>query len=218
MNKLRVPITVKKDIEAAASSGGGGEQGPQGPTGPAGSDGADGQGVPTGGTTGQILKKSSGTDFDTEWADESGGGSSPDYATFYQATGGITGISNTAVTLNLASTQVNSDGAVFSLSANTVTVNKSTDFLVIMDNYINSGGSSRSEYSLWLERDSSEIAGTRHAVYARGYDSGQSASMSTVLSITSGDVFRMRIQRTDGGGTVGYQDNNGTRLTFIEMV
>lgn len=33
--------------------------------------------LPTGGTTGQVLKKSSGTDYDVEWADESGGGSSP---------------------------------------------------------------------------------------------------------------------------------------------
>lgn len=33
--------------------------------------------LPTGGTTGQVLKKHSGTDYDVEWADESGGGSSP---------------------------------------------------------------------------------------------------------------------------------------------
>lgn len=33
-------------------------------------------GMPTGGTTGQVLKKKSGTDYDTEWANESGGGSS----------------------------------------------------------------------------------------------------------------------------------------------
>ena len=36
--------------------------------------GADGVGVPAGGTTGQVLKKASGADYDTEWADESGGG------------------------------------------------------------------------------------------------------------------------------------------------
>ena len=47
--------------------------GPQGPTGatgatgPAGADGADGVGVPAGGTAGQLLKKSSGTDYGTAW-------------------------------------------------------------------------------------------------------------------------------------------------------
>lgn len=33
-------------------------------------NGSPGEGVPTGGTTGQVLKKSSGTDYDTEWGDE----------------------------------------------------------------------------------------------------------------------------------------------------
>ena len=39
-----------------------------------GSQGPAGQGVPTGGTAGQVLKKKSGTNYDTEWADEEGGG------------------------------------------------------------------------------------------------------------------------------------------------
>lgn len=39
-----------------------------------GTDGADGQGVPVGGTAGQVLKKIDATDYNTEWADEAGGG------------------------------------------------------------------------------------------------------------------------------------------------
>ena len=39
-----------------------------------GSDGADGQGVPTGGTSGQLLSKRSGTDFDTRWINAPSGG------------------------------------------------------------------------------------------------------------------------------------------------
>ena len=45
-----------------------GPTGPTGPTGPAGADGADGVGVPAGGTAGQLLKKSSGVDYETEWS------------------------------------------------------------------------------------------------------------------------------------------------------
>jgi hypothetical protein len=37
--------------------------------GPAGPAGAAGPGVPAGGTTGQILTKTSGTDYATRWAD-----------------------------------------------------------------------------------------------------------------------------------------------------
>lgn len=150
-----------------------------------------------------------------------GGGASPEYASFYQSTGGVTGLAATATTLNLSSTHVNSDGAIFALASNEVTVNKAADFKVTMDNYINSGGTSRSEYSLWLEEDTgggySEVPGSRHAVYARGYDSGQSASLVLIITVASGNKYRMRIQRTDGGATTGYQDDNGTRLTFEEM-
>ena len=43
--------------------------GEEGQTGP---QGAPGEGVPTGGTAGQVLKKASGADYDTEWDDEPG--------------------------------------------------------------------------------------------------------------------------------------------------
>lgn len=38
-----------------------------------GPQGTAGQGVPSGGTTGQVLTKKSGTDYDTEWKDPTGG-------------------------------------------------------------------------------------------------------------------------------------------------
>lgn len=44
-------------------------------TGPTGDPGADGQGVPVGGTTGQVLAKASNADYVTEWVDASGGSS-----------------------------------------------------------------------------------------------------------------------------------------------
>jgi hypothetical protein len=47
-----------------------------GPQGPAGSNGANGQGVPVGGTTGQVLRKASGTNYDTEWAAAASGSGS----------------------------------------------------------------------------------------------------------------------------------------------
>lgn len=43
-----------------------------------GQDGDDGVGVPTGGTTGQILVKKSNSDYDTEWQNNSGGGLTPE--------------------------------------------------------------------------------------------------------------------------------------------
>lgn len=55
----------------AGEQGPAGEAGPAGPTGPQGEPGA---GVPSGGTTGQILAKKSERDHDTEWVDPPPGG------------------------------------------------------------------------------------------------------------------------------------------------
>ena len=60
-----------------------GPTGPQGATGPAGPSGV---GVPTGGTTGQVLAKASGTDFDTEWVNQSGGADEVFWATYNSTT------------------------------------------------------------------------------------------------------------------------------------
>ncbi len=51
-----------------------GEKGERGLQGISGFSGRDGQGVPTGGTTGQVLAKASNDDHDTEWVNPSGGG------------------------------------------------------------------------------------------------------------------------------------------------
>jgi hypothetical protein len=60
---------------AAGATGATGPQGPAGATGATGAAGAAGQGVPTGGTTGQVLAKIDGTNYNTQWTTPSGGGS-----------------------------------------------------------------------------------------------------------------------------------------------
>jgi hypothetical protein len=44
-----------------------------GPTGPAGATGSAGSGVPTGGTSNQVLAKIDGTDYNTQWVNQTGG-------------------------------------------------------------------------------------------------------------------------------------------------
>lgn len=56
-----------------------GPAGANGANGTNGADGADGVGVPAGGTTGQVLAKTTNTDYDTGWVDQTGGsGGVPD--------------------------------------------------------------------------------------------------------------------------------------------
>lgn len=58
-----------KEIEIVQA----GIQGARGIDGADGLNGNDGQGVPTGGTAGQVLAKIDGDDFNTEWIDQSSG-------------------------------------------------------------------------------------------------------------------------------------------------
>jgi hypothetical protein len=67
-----INLTVVESVERVVTI----NEGTQGPAGAAGAQGAAGQGVPTGGTTGQILKKASNTNYDTTWANETGAVSS----------------------------------------------------------------------------------------------------------------------------------------------
>jgi hypothetical protein len=145
------------------------------------------------------------------------GGGSKEYASFYHTTGGITAINNVEKILVIGNTSVNSNGSVFSLSSNQVTINKTGDFEISYDCYINNQSSSRTEYSTYLKKNGTEVTGTRSATYQRGYDSGMTNSMTIMLSVTSGDYFEIAIIRTDGGSVAGYQDNNGTRFNFKEL-
>lgn len=70
---IRGPIGPRGYQGVQGPQGEQGEQGPQGATGATGPAGPAGVGVPTGGTTGQVLTKKSGTNYDTEWKDAAGG-------------------------------------------------------------------------------------------------------------------------------------------------
>jgi archaellum component FlaF (FlaF/FlaG flagellin family) len=151
----------------------------------------------------------------TDW--QSGGGSSKEYASFYLNGAGATALKNTEVTLTLNGTSVNSNSSIFNLAANTVTVNKTGNFEINVNVYLNNSSTSRSEFSMWIEKNGTEIAGTRFASYQRGYDSGMSSGVNFMVAVTSGDTFTIQCQRTDGATTAGYQDANGTRFNIKEM-
>lgn len=68
-----VTLTDETKHDITCPIGPEGLEGPQGETGP---QGPAGQGVPTGGTAGQVLTKRSGTNYDTEWVTPSSGGGS----------------------------------------------------------------------------------------------------------------------------------------------
>ena len=74
---------------APGATGAPGAPGDPGPKGDPGDPGPAGHGVPAGGTAGQVLTKKSGTDYDTEWKDPTGGGSSGQVTITFGGKGGI---------------------------------------------------------------------------------------------------------------------------------
>ena len=72
-NKIAVNISDRGQKGDAGADGATGADGADGATGADGADGADGVGVPTGGTTGQVLSKSSAVDYATTWVDQASG-------------------------------------------------------------------------------------------------------------------------------------------------
>ena len=77
IHDVRGSSTVRVNDGQRGADGTPGEQGSEGPPGADGKDGNDGapgQGVPVGGTAGQVLAKASGSDYDSVWIDPPQGG------------------------------------------------------------------------------------------------------------------------------------------------
>jgi hypothetical protein len=86
--------TLSGSVGVPGPQGPAGSPGAQGPAGPQGEPGTPGVGVPAGGTTGQVLAKTSGTDYATGWTTPTSG----------VAWGAITGTLSSQTDLNTALT------------------------------------------------------------------------------------------------------------------
>ena len=154
----------------------------------------------------------------SRWQPETGGGdASKEYATFYLSTGGVTGVGATEVTLVINETMITSDAGIFELASNQVTVNKTAVFLIRAHCGFDTASTNRSEYTFNIDKDGSPITAAISAIYTRGYSRGSSGFISIIYSVTSGDVFQLRIIQTAGAATGCYQEDYATRLTFIEL-
>ena len=149
------------------------------------------------------------------WQSEVPANGTKSYGHFYLVGLGLTGITSTEVTLTVDTTGETSGD--MSLATNQMTINKTGLFNVAANVYLNTSGTSRSEYSMWIEKNGTEVAGTRFASYQRGYDSGMSSGVNTIINITSGDYIQIQCIRTDGGATDGFQDSAGTSVVITEV-
>lgn len=140
-----------------------------------------------------------------EWADVTC--ATNDIFDVYDNTGGQTFTTST-ITLNLDVVRKDTGNSVFTLSADEVTINKTDTFIFIYRTSTDiSTGTSRSCSRAILERDTgggfAEVDGFRGYMYNHTLDEADNTCMvHGVLDVTTGDKFRIRLNREVGGSTI----------------
>ena len=138
-----------------------GATGPQGPQGPAGQNGV---GVPAGGSIGQVLKKKTATDYDTEWATDTEGMSNPMTTAGAVIYGGAGG--------NPASLPIGTAGQVLTVAQNGLVPEWQTPsggakiyYHKVIFSYVDSGVTKTENLYLWLVNASTQISSITSAIF-----------------------------------------------------
>ena len=153
-----------------------------------GAGGAAGAGVPTGGTTGQVLEKASNTDYDTQWVDA--------------ATNNITGVT--------AGTGLSGGGTSGNVTLN---LNASIDALTDVDTTTTPPTNGQAlawdnANSEWIPMD---MAGTADLGYIAGSSSGEvTSSTGTNATIPGFTSTEAGLAGASGGGTDNFLRADGT--------
>lgn len=161
-------------------------------------------------STGQVLQWNG-----TTWVNAAGGGGGTGSASeaFYiiDSTGGTDNVTSTPSTLTLDSTQFISTASKFSVSSGEVTVNMSMraciSFYVGFDD---PNGADRSKGEAFLEKSVNSgtnwslVTGSNTFAYLRNgnnNDSDTATSGNIIISVNSGDMFRVRVKTQSGALT-----------------
>jgi hypothetical protein len=163
-----------------------------GPTGPAGADGTDGQGVPVGGSSGDILTKSSSADYDTEW-------STPDAQRIFKTTlvsvNFNTSASYTKMSCFDTTPEINQTG--FSVTSSSITVPETGYYQISWNIRLSgSGGRSNSEVALGINDsvDDSLFAAHSYVRNASGHNIS-SSNAAGVVYLSENDTVHIYSRR-----------------------
>ncbi len=182
--------------------------------GPTGATGAAGQGVPVGGTTGQLLAKIDGTDYNTQWITASGTGDvvGPSSATdnalarFDTTTGKL--IQNSVVTV--ADSTGNMAG-VGTVSSGEITSSSLTASRVLV------AGASKEIQSSSVTTTTLGFLDATSSIQTQ-LNGKQATITGGATTITSSDLTVSRALASDGSGKVAVSTTTATELGYVNGV
>lgn len=138
------------------------------------------------------------------------------------ASGGLSGLT-TESTAVFNSEDWNSNGSVFSLSSNAVTISKSKPFLLSATMSFSMTDTNASTVRIFIQKSTnggaswSLIPNTLGHVSIPGSYRHGTVSTQVIINVTSGDMFRIRAFRLNGSSTTLFQVNNSSQLTITEL-
>ena len=189
-DEIIIETTSQEVIEVGAP-------GPQGATGANGTNGTNGQGVPVGGTTGQVLRKASGTNYDTEWA-AAGSGS-----------GSVTSVALAGTGLSISGSPITTSGTItanvaYGTTAGTATQGNDSRIANIAANSITTSGNDVGDPNGgYIDTSGSDEPGGNIDTSGGSGAGAVGGSINTSGNSASGGS----INTSDGGGSI---DTRGT--------
>lgn len=150
---------------------------------------------------------------DGTWAAAGGGGGATveDFSAYN--TSDTTLFTASPTTMTLDATDVSD--APYTLAADEVTIGTTGRYVISwscsLDGHL--GGAARTNAASVLQRNGTDIPGTKSEHYIRQANHGATGGGVKIMDITAGDVIRIQAQRDIGAGTVR-QVANGTRMTI----
>ena len=167
--------------------------------------GGGGQGVPAGGTTGQVLAKASNTDYDTEWVNGGGGGGDCVAEELVKDTVGWTG-------KNLL--KIPSDVITETVSDVTFTITRNSDGQIVS---INANGTASADIAFWLLGNGWGYADC--VDIPKGIEANKSYTLTDSLATHSASKY-IRLVLKNSSGTNVYalrSDNAPTNTTPADL-
>lgn len=139
-----------------------------------------------------------------------------DAISVYDSTGGQS-FTTTAITVNLDTTFKNTNTSLFSLASDQITVSTAGTYYIAFQASADAAGSGRNCLRGWIEKNSTEINGTRGFVYTRTSVVGEGTCHGhQTLDLAASDVIRLRMVRHSGGqsqSTIA----DASRLTIVRV-